>query len=148
MKRFAFALDSVMKYRDYEKEQAQIELGRALSAEGRIQGQIDTLNRRSKEAAASVKGSNDFHAIESYHEFHILVEQKLSSLMVQLEAAKKASEEKRGLMKTALQKSEAVHKLYDRQLEEYREKSFHEEIEIQDDIATARHNKDTLIKGM
>lgn len=141
MKKFVFPFASVMKYRDYERDQAQLELGRALSAEGKIQGDIDSLKCRDKEASDKVKGTNDFHSIESYHVFHTLVEQKTAVLLVQLEAAKKVSNEKREIMKSALQKSEAIHKLHDRQLEEYREKSTHEEIEIQDDIATAKHNR-------
>lgn len=141
MKTFTFPLESVMKYRDWEKDQAEIALGRALAAEGKIQGDIDSLASRAALAAENAKGTKDFRIIETSHEFHALVEQKTAVLLTELEAAQKVSAEKREAMKSALQKSEALHRLRDRQLEEYRDKSNHEEIEIQDDIATSRHRK-------
>lgn len=141
MRKFAFPLTDVMKYRDYERDQAQIELGRALATEGAIKRDIDALNQRDEESAATAKGSGDFRMIQSSHEFHAVVKQKTAVLMVQLNEAQKISEEKRGVMRAALQKSEAIHKLYDKQMEEYKEQCTHEEIETQDDIATSRYRR-------
>lgn len=139
MRKFTFPLSDVMKFRDYERDQAQTELGRALQAEGAIQHDIDALARRAQEASLAAKGSGDFRLIQSSHDFHIIVEQKTAVLMVQLEAAQKLSNEKRDAMRSALQKSEAIHKLYEKQLEEYKEQCDHEEVELQDDIATTRY---------
>lgn len=141
MKKFAFPLADVMKYRDYVRDQAQLDLGRALQAEAVIQSAIDELAERARQAAEAARESGDFRMIQSSHEFHALAAKQTAALMVRLEAAQKASDEKRDAMRTALQQSQAVHKLYDRQLEEYRIAVVREETEVQDDIATTRYKR-------
>lgn len=141
MKKFTFPLESVMKYRDYERDSAEVELGRALAVEAKIQGDIDALSVRDRESAHTAKGTRDFDTIQAANSFHALVQQKTKELLISLEEARKVSSEKREIVKAALQKSEALHRLYDRQVEEYKEVSNREEIEIQDDIATTRYNR-------
>ena len=93
------------------------------------------------EAKKSLSGSTDFNAItngQSYFSFLKLQEEKL---LEDLAAAKIFTETKREAFKEALQKTESLNKLKEKQLSDYKELEAKEEEDTIDDMVTARFNK-------
>lgn len=138
MKKFSFQLEDVMKYREFLQTQAETELGKALAAEHAIQTKLDDIGRQSVFVKNRMKGSTDFNAISAAHNFYILLDQQKEYLLQQMAEAKLVSEQKRKVLQDAMQKTEALHKLRERQLAEYHEEENKEEENAADDISTFR----------
>jgi len=127
-----------MKYREFLRNEAETELGKALAAEHAIQTKLDEVGRQSVFVKSRMKGSTDFNAINAAHNFYILLDQQKEYLLKQMAEAKIVSEQKRKALQDAMQKTEALHKLRERQLDEYHEEENREEENAADDIATFR----------
>ena len=63
MKKFKFELEDVLSLRKFQQEQAQIELGKAVAEETKIQDNLNLLALQHAEAKKSLSGSTDFNAI-------------------------------------------------------------------------------------
>lgn len=141
MKKFKFELEDVLSLRKFQQEQAQIELGKAVAEETKIQDNLNLLALQHAEAKKALSGSTDFNAItngQSYFSFLKLQEEKL---LEDLAAAKIFTEIKREAFKEALQKTESLNKLKEKQLSDYKELEAKEEEDTIDDMVTARFNK-------
>jgi flagellar export protein FliJ len=141
MKKFVFQLQDVMKYREFLQSQAEIELGKAVAAEHKIQAQLDEVAAQSVSVKSQIKGSTDFNAINAAHNFYILLDQQKEYLLKQMAEAKIVSEQKRRILQAAMQKTEALHKLRERQLAEYHDAENKEEEDISDDITTSHFRR-------
>lgn len=60
MKKFSFELEQILKLRQFQQEQAQIELGKAVSEEARIQDGLNTLALQHSQVKKEISGSKDF----------------------------------------------------------------------------------------
>ena len=141
MKKFKFELEDVLSLRKFQQEQAQIELGKAVAEETKIQDNLNLLALQHAEAKKALSGSTDFNAItngQSYFSFLKLQEEKL---LEDLATAKIFTETKREAFKEALQKTESLNKLKEKQLSDYKELEAKEEEDTIDDMVTARFNK-------
>ncbi|MFA6856389.1 MAG: flagellar export protein FliJ [Treponema sp.] len=137
MKKFIFQLEDVMKYREFLQNQAEIELGRAMAVEHEIQTKLDGVAAQSIAVKTSVKGSRDFNEINAAHNFTILLDQQKEYLLKQMVEAKIVSGQKRKILQESMQKTEALHKLRERQLSEYHDEENKEEENTADDITTS-----------
>ncbi len=140
MKKFKFELEDLLKLRQFEQEQAQIELGKAVAVENNIQAQLDALAQEYSAVKASSKGSLDFSQITSTSKFYSYMNIKSERLMNEMAQAKLVTEEKRKIFFAALQKTESLSKLKEKMYEEYKaQTAIAEEDEI-DDIITSHTN--------
>ena len=141
MKKFRFELEDVLQFRKFERQQAEIELGKALAVEREIQDKLDNLAAQQVEVAEKSKGSKDFQDIANAYRFYDFVRAQTEYLMNEMSKAKIVSDEKREILRPAMQKDDALERLKDEQLEEYRNAEILEADNIIDDIVTARFRK-------
>ncbi|MFC2330882.1 MAG: flagellar export protein FliJ [Treponema sp.] len=141
MKKFRFELEDVLQFRKFERQQAEIELGKALAVEREIQDKLDNLAAQQVEVAEKSKGSKDFQDIANAYRFYDFVRAQTEYLMNEMSKAKIVSDEKREILRAAMQKDDALERLKDEQLEEYRNAEILEADNIIDDIVTARFRK-------
>ncbi len=141
MKKFRFELEDVLQFRKFERQQAEIELGKALAVEREIQDKLDNLAAQQVEVAEKSKGSKDFQDIANAYRFYDFVRAQTEYLMNEMSKAKIVSDEKREILRAAMQKDDALERLKDEQLEEYRNAEILEADNIIDDIVTARFKK-------
>jgi len=141
MKKFRFELKDVLQFRKFERQQAEIELGKALAVEREIQDKLDNLAAQQVEVAEKSKGSKDFQDIANAYRFYDFVRAQTEYLMNEMSKAKIVSDEKREILRAAMQKDDALERLKDEQLEEYRNAEILEADNIIDDIVTARFRK-------
>lgn len=141
MKKFRFELEDVLNFRKFERQQAEIELGKALAVEREIQDKLDNLAAQQVEVAEKSKGSKDFQDIANAYRFYDFVRAQTEYLMNEMSKAKIVSDEKREILRAAMQKDDALERLKDEQLEEYRNAEILEADNIIDDIVTARFRK-------
>ena len=101
MKKFRFELEDVLQFRKFERQQAEIELGKALAVEREIQDKLDNLAAQQVEVAEKSKGSKDFQDIANAYRFYDFVRAQTEYLMNEMSKAKIVSDEKREILRAA-----------------------------------------------
>lgn len=129
-----------MSLRKYEQEQAQIELGKAVSAETKIQADLDTLAEQYATVKKLGEGERDFAKIAEAQQFYSFVKYQQEQLFTQMAQAKLVTEEKRAAFNAAMQKTESLKKLRERKFEEHKAAQKKEEVKFLDDISTYKYN--------
>lgn len=141
MKRFAFSLQKVLDFREFERKQAETELGKAVAEETKIQ---NTLNMVAQSRAQTVQQADLIHdAIELYgvHQYLELLDAQKEMLLEQLAQARIVTEAKREVMRKAMQKTKVLEKLRDKRLESWKKENQKSEELQTDDIVTAKFSR-------
>ena len=139
MKKFKFSLEKVLSLREFEQNQAQIELGKAQSV-------VNDLNNQLKYIASEIVRSNESRSTSSELNFLLSIENyvnglnyKKEILLEELAKAQLVLEEKRAIVVEAIKKRKSLEKLKEKQLSEYKKEVLKEEENALDDIVK---NKD------
>ena len=138
MKKFTFPLEDVMKYREYLQNEAELALGKAMAVEHDIQMRIDEVAFQYASLTETMRGSTDFNDIARANDFYVLLDQQKDYLLEKMAEAKLVSEQRRKEMQDAMQKTEGLHKLRERQFDEYKDAEMNEANDIADDMTNAR----------
>ena len=141
MQKFKFELQDVLQFRIFEQKQAEVELGKALACEKEIQDNLDTLAGQLAESKRIMKGSTDFYAINDSIKFQQFVKKQTEYLLNKMAEAKLVSEQKREILKKCMQKTDALEKLKEKQLEEWKMAENLEDDDFSDDIVTGRYGR-------
>ena len=120
MKKFNFELQNVLDFRKFEQTQAENELGKALAKEKEIQDQLDMLAQQKIQSQKSVQNAKDFSMIAQASSFSEFVRKQSEVLFERMAEAKLVSDQKREILKKAMQKVDALEKLKENQQEEYK----------------------------
>lgn len=120
MKKFNFELQDVLDFRKFEQTQAENELGKALAKEKEIQDQLDMLAQQKIQSQKSVQNAKDFSMIAQASSFSEFVRKQSEFLFERMAEAKLVSDQKREILKKAMQKVDALEKLKENQQEEYK----------------------------
>ena len=134
-KAFKFELQDVLDYRNFEQEQAQNELAKALAVETQINNQLDTIAKNFISVRKQIDASTDFEDIAIGNRRKVLLETQKEDLLNQLAQAKLVSDEKRAILAEAMKKTTALEKLKEKQLEGWKEEENRAEAEMIDDLA-------------
>ena len=134
MKKFSFELQKVLEYRNFEKEQAEGELSKAIAAETEINENLKTIAQQYAAAKASMRGSRNFDDVISLSQYNNLLEYQKEKLLKQLAEAKLITEQKREVLRECMKKTTALEKLRDRQLDDWKAAADYEESEAMDEI--------------
>lgn len=119
MKKFSFELQDVLDFRNYEQEQAEAELGKALAVENEINQNLELLAQQLVAAKEESKKTKDFNDFMAFSNFSKLIDYQKEELLKQLAEAKIVSEQKRQVLVECMKKTSALEQLKEKQLEEY-----------------------------
>jgi len=136
MKKFSFELEKVLEFRNFEKQQAEGELAKALAVENEINENLKIIAQQYTALKTNMKGSRDFQDIISQSQYNNLLDFQKEELLKQLTEAKIETEKKRDVLRECMKKTTALEKLRDRQLEDWKAAENYEEAELMDDIKT------------
>ena len=136
-KAFKFELQDVLEFRNFEKEQAQNELAKALAVETQINNQLKIIAENFISVRKQIDSYSDFEDIAAGNRRKVLLESQKEELLKQLAEAKLVSEEKRAVLAEAMKKTTALEKLKEKQLEGWKEESDKEEETFIDDLANS-----------
>ena len=139
-KAFKFELQDVLDFRNFEQEQAQNELAKALAVENQINNQLQNIAEQFVSVRKQIDSSSDFEDIAIGNRRKVFLETQKEELLKQLAEAKIVSDEKRAVLAEAMKKTTALEKLKEKQLESWKEESDKEEEAFIDDLANSgRH---------
>ncbi|MBP3742376.1 MAG: flagellar export protein FliJ [Treponema sp.] len=134
MKKFTFELEKVLEFRNFEKEQAEGELSKALAVETEINNNLKTIAQQYAAVKASMKGSKDFQDIMAQSRYNNLLDYQKEELLKQLAEAKLVTEQKREVLRECMKKTTALEKLRDKKLEDWKQAADYEEAEMLDEV--------------
>ena len=139
-KAFKFELQDVLDFRNFEQEQAQNELAKALAVENQINNHLQNIAENFIVVRRQIDASTDFEDIATGNQRKVFLETQKEELLKQLAQAKLVSEEKRAVLAEIMKKTIALEKLKEKQLEEWKAIEDAEEANMIDDLATSHHH--------
>ncbi len=136
-KSFKFELQDVLDFRNFEKDQAQNELAKALAVETQINNNLQIIASQFIAVKNQIDSTSAFEDIAAGNARKKFLEYQKEELLKQLAEAKLVSEEKRAILAEAMKKTTALEKLKEKQQEEWKVAADKEEEDFIDDLATA-----------
>ena len=136
-KAFKFELQDVLDYRNFEQEQAQNELAKALAVEAQINNQLQNIAAQFVNVQSRMDTYTDFEDIAAGNRRKELLDSQKEQLLQELAKAKLVSDEKRAVLAEAMKKTTALEKLKEKQLEDWKEEEDRKESEMIDDLANS-----------
>ena len=121
MKKFKFELEKILEFRDFEKQQAEGDLAKALAVETEIQNNLKKIAEQYAALDKYMSGSLDFNDMVSMSRNKLLLNYQKEELLKQLAQAKLVSEEKRKILQECMKKTSALEKMKEIQLSQYKE---------------------------
>lgn len=138
MKKFVFNMQKILNLREFEEEQARIELGKAVGEETRIKDTLELVAKQRIAAARSADGMDNISALYAVNNYIALLDQRKDMLLEELSKAQLVTEEKREIMKAAMTKVKALEKLKDSRKKEWALENKRKEDKELDDIINSR----------
>lgn len=134
---FKFELQDVLDFRNFEKEQAEAELSKALAVETEIQTNLNNIAAQFialKKTADTLTNLEEMAAASTHKNF---LECQKEELLNQLAQAQLVSAEKRAVLAEIMKKTTALEKLREKEEAAYKEQVDKEENEFIDDLANS-----------
>ena len=138
MKKFSFSMQKILDLRIFEQRQAEIELGKANAEVARIQGELDSIAKRKVSTIKNFDTNTDFLIQAEIQSFFFMLEQKKEKFLEELATAQIAADEKREVVRKAMQKVKVLEKLKENKFRQWKKDSLKAEELAADDIVTAR----------
>ncbi|CVK17656.1 flagellar export protein FliJ [Sporomusa sphaeroides] len=146
MKKFRFRLETLLKFRKMQEEQAQIKLAEAAD---RLRKAQELLNDLQNTLALNLDRLNDEQAgqptIEKLKTFSYYIDKIKSEIIAQREQVAKATEYRQEcltLLEAAIQQRKLVDNLRKKRLEQYNNELLQEEQKILDELGTQAFMRD------
>lgn len=140
MKKFAFSMQKILDLRIFEQRQAEMELGKANAEVARIQGELESIAKRKVSTIKNFDTNTDFLVQAEIQSFFFMLEQKKEKFLEELATAQIAADEKREVVRNAMQKVKVLEKLKENKFRQWKKDNLKAEELAADDIVTARKN--------
>ena len=140
MKKFSFSMQKIIDLIIFEKRQAEMELGKANAEVARIQGELESIAKRKVSTIKNFDTNTDFLIQAEIQSFFFMLEQKKEKFLEELATAQIAADEKREVVRQAMQKVKVLEKLKENKFRQWKKDSLKAEELAADDIVTARKN--------
>lgn len=131
-------MQKVLDFREFEKKQAEAELGKAVAEETKIQ---DTLNLIAEEHASTVRladGTKDLSGMLANQNYFSLLNQQKEQALMNLAQAKVITEEKREIMRDAMKNVKVLENLKEKRKSDWKKETLRAEENEVDDIVTSK----------
>ncbi|MCR5699019.1 MAG: flagellar export protein FliJ [Treponemataceae bacterium] len=120
MPKFKFTLEKVLRIREFEEEQAKVELGKAIQETERIKQTLEYVAKQRVKANHDLSTTIDIIQLQSYQNYIMGLDAQKDQLLEQLAQAELVVEEKRLLLTEAMKKRKALDKMKEKQLEQFK----------------------------
>ena len=133
MKKFSYSLQKILDLRNFELDQAQMELGKVNAQIANVNNQLKTVAIHKFNAARDADAANDFSLHVQTQDFFIYLDQKKDALLGEL-------------AQLEMKKVKVLEKLKEKKYEAWKQEfQKQEELEV-DDVVTSQNYKKILDK--
>ena len=141
MKKFEYSLQKVFDLRNFELHQAEVELGKVNAEIAQVNAQLHTIAIKRQTVIKETDASLDFAMYMQTQSYFVLLDQKKEQCLENLARLELIAEEKRAVVRTAMQKVKVLEKLKEKKLELWREERLKQEELTMDDVVTAQFKR-------
>lgn len=134
-------MQKVLDLREFERKQAEAELGRALAEETKIQQTLEMVAQQRVSSIAAADKMSDLHELYNINQYFALLDQRKEQLLRNLAQAKIVTEQKRDAMREAMKKCKVLEQLKETRRAAWKKAALKEEEITIDDIVTSRFEK-------
>lgn len=135
MKKFSFELEKILEFRNFEKQEAEAELAKALSKENEIKQNLEMIANQMIVSNQSVDKSSSFDDVIAQSRYNNLLNYQKEESLKELAQANLVTEEKRSVLAECMKKTIALEKLKEKRKEEWKIASDYEEAEAMDEAS-------------
>jgi flagellar FliJ protein len=140
MKRFAFSLQKLLDLREFREKEAELALGRAVSARDAIQLKLESVGRLRVEATMARQGAVPLAELLSIENYVKRLDIEKERLLEELAAAELVVERSRAEYVERMRDRQVISKLKERKSDEWRKEMLDSEADALDDIANNMRN--------
>ncbi len=137
MKRFEFSLQKVLDLREFEEDQAKLDLAAAIAVADKIKLELEQIAREMV-AAGNVRITSDIPAMQANEAYKVRLKLRKGELLEELAQAELVIEEKRKVFAEKMKNRKVITKLREKAEKEYKAEVFKEEEKALDDITGAK----------
>jgi len=137
MKKFVFSMQKILELREFEEEQAKIELGKAITETNRIQQELEVIAAE-RVKMISVCENSSVQDMVINERYITRLDLSRDRLLEELAAAQLIVDEKRQLFSEAMKNRKVLSKLKEKQLATYKKDLQINEDNNIDDFASAK----------
>lgn len=137
MKRFEFSLQKVLDLREFEEDQAKLDLAAAIAVADKIKLELEQIAREMV-AAGNVRITGDIPAMQANEAYKVRLKLRKGELLEELAKAELVIEEKRKVFAEKMKNRKVITKLREKAEKEYRAEVLKEEEKALDDITGAK----------
>ncbi len=139
-KKFSFELQDILDFRNFEKEQAEGELAKAIAVETEIQDKLNNIAAQFVSLKKTADTLTDFEDIAAANKHKSFLEYQKEELLKQLAEAQLVTAQKRAVLAEVMKKTTALEKLKEKQEAVYKAQLEKEDNDFIDDLANSgRH---------
>lgn len=140
MKKFVFSMEKILDLRRFEQERAEAELSKAVAEVNRIQDGLNDVASKRVHAVQVSDSSSDLSFKVNSQNFLSFLDMKKEKLLNEMVQAQMAADEKRAVVREAIQKVKVLEKLREQKFKAWKKAADAEEENDSDDLNTTRHN--------
>ena len=140
-KKFTFEFQDILDFRNFEREQAEAELAKAIAVETEIKNNLQNIAGQFVALKQSMDSMTNFEDLAAGSTHKKFLEYQKEELLKQLAEANIVTEQKRAVLAEIMKKTTALEELKEDEKAEYQKALDYEENEFVDDLATGRYKK-------
>lgn len=138
MKKFSFKLEKVLELREFEEDQAKIELGKAIAETERIKEELRLIAEKRVQNTKSRFSSSDVMEQLAIENYITRLDSEKERLLEELAQAELVVEQKRSVFAEALKNRKVISKLKEKRTAEYKKDFYKTEENEIDDVFTSK----------
>ena len=146
MKKFSYSLQKILDLRNFELDQAQMELGRVNAQIAHVNNQLKAVAAQKFNATKAADSTNDFSLHVQTQDFFIYLDQRKDALLAELVQLEMIAEQKREVVREAMKKVKVLEKLKEKKYEAWKNEYQHQEEIASDDVVTSQSFQKVMSK--
>ena len=131
-------MQKILDLRENLQKQAEIDLGKANTEVARLERAIDTIDQKKASVTKAFDGETNVATLSQIESHFFMLQQKRDELTGELDVAKDVAEQKREVMRQAMQKRRALDNLKESKAASWKKDAQKDEELAADDVVRAR----------
>lgn len=141
MKKFSFKLEKVLELREFEEEQAKIELGKAIAETERINEELRLIAEKRVQNSKNRFSTGDVMEQLAIENYITRLDSEKERLLEELAQAELVVEQKRSVFAESLKNRKVISKLKEKRAAEYKKEFYKTEENEIDDVFTSKNDQ-------
>lgn len=135
MKKYQFDFQEILELRKFQQEKAESELSKAMAEVNKWNQKLEAIAVKQKETDDFLHTSLDFSEYTQCRNYYIFLDRKKEESLQELAKANLIADEKRKILKAAMQKVDVLEKLKEDEFLEWKKQAAaQEELSIEDSL--------------